>query len=244
MPRSPKDNQEIRDARREEILEAASRVFAEKGFARTKISDIAAAAGLSHGLVYHYFDGKDAIFGAIVDAMIARIQDDVDVPGATARDRLVASIERSRTKICDSHKIEANRLVTQAMLQGSVPPAIKARLFSHLESVFRTAVERVAEAQAEGSVDPSVPAEELASALVSLMRGMSIRMPGMPDLPFAPPRTQTIVRLLLPPPPERAQSSARASSEDRPPAKRPKKAARESARRGTVDANARRTRTK
>ena len=41
-------------------------------------------------------------------------------------------------------------------------------------------------------------AEELAAALICLMRGMSIRMPGMPRLPFAPPKTDTILRLLRP----------------------------------------------
>jgi hypothetical protein len=45
-------------------------------------------------------------------------------------------------------------------------------------------------------VGSSVPAEELASALFSLVRGMSIKARGMPDLPFAMPRTDTILRLL------------------------------------------------
>lgn len=65
-PRSKEQNECIRDERREQLLSAALKVFARRGLAATKISDIAAAAGLSHGLVYHYFESKDAIFTELV----------------------------------------------------------------------------------------------------------------------------------------------------------------------------------
>ncbi len=57
-PRKEEQNQQIRDERREEILQAALRVFARKGLVAAKITDIANAAGLSHGLIYHYFSSK------------------------------------------------------------------------------------------------------------------------------------------------------------------------------------------
>ncbi|NLY91762.1 MAG: TetR family transcriptional regulator [Firmicutes bacterium] len=65
-PRNKEQNQQIREERREEILQAALRVFACKGLAAAKISDIAHAAGLSHGLVYHYFRSKNEIFTELV----------------------------------------------------------------------------------------------------------------------------------------------------------------------------------
>jgi len=61
-PRNEEQNATIKDERREQILSAALRVFARRGYAATKISDIAAKAGLSHGLLYHYFDSKEAMF--------------------------------------------------------------------------------------------------------------------------------------------------------------------------------------
>lgn len=54
-------------ARRNEILAAAKEVFASHGFHATKISDVAQAAGVSHGAVYWYFDSKDALFHALMD---------------------------------------------------------------------------------------------------------------------------------------------------------------------------------
>lgn len=62
MPRKSELNQELRDARKEQILKAALIVFARRGMVATKISDIAKEAGLSHGLVYHYFNSKEEIF--------------------------------------------------------------------------------------------------------------------------------------------------------------------------------------
>ena len=61
-PRNEEQNTLIKDERREQILSAALKVFATKGFAASKISDIVARGGMSHGLVYHYFRSKEEIF--------------------------------------------------------------------------------------------------------------------------------------------------------------------------------------
>ncbi len=61
-PRSEEQNEAIKDERREQILSGALRVFARKGYAAAKISDIVAQSGVSHGLVYHYFASKEDIF--------------------------------------------------------------------------------------------------------------------------------------------------------------------------------------
>jgi TetR/AcrR family fatty acid metabolism transcriptional regulator len=51
--------------RREELLTAAVRVFARKGYHTCRVSDIADEAGVSHGLVYHYFASKDEVLETI-----------------------------------------------------------------------------------------------------------------------------------------------------------------------------------
>jgi AcrR family transcriptional regulator len=55
------------DKRRAELIDAALRLFAERGFRGTTIADIAAATGTAHGLVYHYFQSKDELLEAILD---------------------------------------------------------------------------------------------------------------------------------------------------------------------------------
>ena len=60
----PKVTDEYRAARRQQIIDAAYRCFARKGFHQATMRDIYAEANLSPGAVYHYFDSKDAIIQA------------------------------------------------------------------------------------------------------------------------------------------------------------------------------------
>ena len=53
--------------KRQIILEAATHVFASKGYHGTRISDIAREAGIAYGLVYHYFKNKEEILNSIFD---------------------------------------------------------------------------------------------------------------------------------------------------------------------------------
>jgi len=49
------------------IINAALKVFSAKGYANTRIADIAKEAGMSYGLAYHYFDTKEKLFDIIVE---------------------------------------------------------------------------------------------------------------------------------------------------------------------------------
>lgn len=66
MPRSREQNEFIKDETRQKIVDAARGLFAKKGLAATSVADIAAAAGISAGLLYHYFASKEQLFGELV----------------------------------------------------------------------------------------------------------------------------------------------------------------------------------
>src|SRR5688572_8327789 len=53
--------------RRDQILEAARKLFVERGYVATKMSDIAELAGLSKGGVYFHFVSKEEVFSALVE---------------------------------------------------------------------------------------------------------------------------------------------------------------------------------
>jgi AcrR family transcriptional regulator len=63
--------------RRTDILAAAKKVFARKGYHATTIADIAKAAKLSYGSIYWYFDSKDALFHALMEAEGQALRDHV-----------------------------------------------------------------------------------------------------------------------------------------------------------------------
>lgn len=61
------------DARPDEVLDAALAVFAEKGYAATRVEDVARQAGVSKGTVYLYFASKEALIEGIVRRAVAPI---------------------------------------------------------------------------------------------------------------------------------------------------------------------------
>jgi len=63
MARTPK----VVEDRREQIIDAAMRVFAEKGFGKATNKDIAREAGITPGLIYYYFESKEALLKAIIE---------------------------------------------------------------------------------------------------------------------------------------------------------------------------------
>ena len=62
---SPETAQRTVQDKRQLILDAATHVFAEKGYHGSRISDIAREAGIAYGLVYHYFKNKEEILNSI-----------------------------------------------------------------------------------------------------------------------------------------------------------------------------------
>src|SRR4051812_3103446 len=65
-PRTARRRARRKDARPAEIISAALALFAERGFAVTKLEDVAARAGIGKGTIYLYFPTKEDLFRAVV----------------------------------------------------------------------------------------------------------------------------------------------------------------------------------
>jgi AcrR family transcriptional regulator len=63
MARTPK----VVEDRREQIIDAAMSVFAQKGFVKATNKDIAREAGITAGLIYHYFKNKEDLLAAVIE---------------------------------------------------------------------------------------------------------------------------------------------------------------------------------
>ena len=64
--------------RRRELLDAAVRVFARKGFHAARVGDIAEEAGVAHGLLYHYFRSKDEVLETVFRETWQALQQDLE----------------------------------------------------------------------------------------------------------------------------------------------------------------------
>ena len=75
MPPTAADRKQklVVEFRRSEILDAATKVFADKGFEATRMEEIAKAAQLAKGTLYLYFDSKDAIYQATVQQALSKL---------------------------------------------------------------------------------------------------------------------------------------------------------------------------
>ncbi|HID48453.1 MAG TPA: TetR/AcrR family transcriptional regulator [Chromatiales bacterium] len=67
---SPQRWHRRKDDRPAEIIDAALKLFTRKGYAATRLDEVAARAGISKGTLYLYFESKDALFKAVVQATV------------------------------------------------------------------------------------------------------------------------------------------------------------------------------
>ncbi|MDK2124605.1 TetR/AcrR family transcriptional regulator [Parachitinimonas caeni] len=77
--------QRRKEARPTEIVEAALKLFVERGFAATKLDEVARAAGVTKGTLYLYFDSKEALFKAVVQETL--------LPNITSAEHVVADYQ-------------------------------------------------------------------------------------------------------------------------------------------------------
>src|SRR5882757_4517507 len=83
---------ERRAATTEAILKAGRRLFGEQGFAATTMDDIAEAARVAKGAVYHHFATKEAVFEAVFDQVSHDLVLEIDRAARTERDVLAAMV--------------------------------------------------------------------------------------------------------------------------------------------------------
>ncbi len=77
MPVVKSRREQYSEATRAALLEAATGLFFERGFGKTALEDVAAAAQVTRGAVYHHFANKQELFEAVLDALENRAKEQV-----------------------------------------------------------------------------------------------------------------------------------------------------------------------
>lgn len=103
------------EARPEEILDAAQRVFGDRGFAGTRLDVVAREAGVSKGTLYLYFDSKEALFREMVRARVvsalAQGEELVARHQGTSRDLLIELVTHMYGTMRQPAMVKISRLV-------------------------------------------------------------------------------------------------------------------------------------
>ncbi len=129
------------DDKRRAILRRSAKLFAQNGYDRTSMAEVASATGVSKALLYHYYTGKEAL---LFDILLAHLQDLMDAvrvvdtklaPRARLR-ALIGAVLGAYRDADDEHKIQINEL-------RKLPIARKKELIAlerSLVSIFADAV--------------------------------------------------------------------------------------------------------
>jgi AcrR family transcriptional regulator len=145
--------QQLIEARRNQILDAAAKVFAQKGFHRATTREIAQTAGVSEGTIYNYFDSKGDLLISIMMRLSA-----VEHVGAELKEALnedarsfLLAIARHRLAL-----IEQNYETLQAILpQMMVNPDLRGHFYQQFAQPLAALLEQYVEARIEsGDVRP------------------------------------------------------------------------------------------
>jgi AcrR family transcriptional regulator len=152
---------------RAQLIEAARRVFEEKGYTDTRIGDITAEAAVAHGTFYTYFESKHELFREVVRQLVADFAAEarsVPLTGNSPAER----IERANRGYLWAYR--SNSRLMGVLEQAAVmdPDARQIRLEARHAWVKR-AEEAVRRMQDNGEVAPHIDAYYAANALGSMV---------------------------------------------------------------------------
>src|SRR5918993_1535639 len=133
--------------RRRQILAAAVKVFAQKGFHASRVGDIAEEAGIAYGLVYHYYESKEdlleTIFRTTWTEMLARIGEveEAGAPAAEAVRQVTALLLRTWRRDPDLVRVLVREVTRNQHVQQEVEEITQA--MEALERIIRRGQESV-----------------------------------------------------------------------------------------------------
>jgi TetR/AcrR family transcriptional regulator, regulator of cefoperazone and chloramphenicol sensitivity len=158
--------------RRQELVEAAYFVLAEKGFEGLRTREVAKRVGINIATLHYYFPSKEALISGVVEHLLQILrQPEVPVPAsATAVERLRAEFADISVRVAKSP--EQLKVLTELAVRAWRDPSI-ARILSyldaawqgHLESIFRDGIK-------EKSFRQDLDVKATAAAMMSQLRGL------------------------------------------------------------------------
>jgi AcrR family transcriptional regulator len=198
MPRIEEENQRIREEQRERIMDAAMYVFAHKGLTGTKMADIAAEAGVSYGLAYHYFGSKEKIFSELVErAMrgttnVARAAREIV---GTPWDRIEWLISRELEGLRDH--AEFVMITLQTMTTEAIPEELKQLVRVEGNTFNEILKDLIVEGQRVGQIVRDDP-DQLVAAVQACISGLAVGaiFRGHDHLVRNLPRVEMVLRIL------------------------------------------------
>lgn len=188
MPRSEEANIHIKDDRQKQILCSALKVFIQRGFAAAKMSDIAKEAGVSYGLMYHYFQSKEEIYAELVRGAIEsskQVLGQVQAEQMEPIDKMRSLIERIFASVGGRESAGYYFVLMMGAMTSGSYPSLSLEHPHGPDRPFEILMRIIEEGQRKDQIAGGSPAE-LATTFFSAILGLaSLKVSGtietMPD---------------------------------------------------------------
>ena len=169
--------------RRGQILRAAIVCFARRGFHQTSMHDISAEAGISVGLIYRYFENKEAVIAAMADEHTSHIRELLEQ--ARQAPSLLESLEILFTAHCceDMPKVQS-AFVVDLYSEASRNPEVAELICGVVDMAMQGMTDLIARAPETEKAAHGLKPYEVAELIYAVARGMLMRDILQPaDLP-------------------------------------------------------------
>jgi AcrR family transcriptional regulator len=172
------------------LLDSGRKLFSHKGFAGTSVREIAADAGANLSAVTYHFGSKEALYGFVVESMVAPLADQLVAAASTTGaplDRAERVVRRHFDYLADHPELP--RLMIRSLLDSGQLPATAYR---HVGRLFASLTALIHEGQQDGTMRKGLPIVMAVgmmspTLLLTLMQGVMLAM-GNRDLEAAADR--------------------------------------------------------
>jgi AcrR family transcriptional regulator len=175
MPVETRNRRLVKQERtRAGLLEAAARVFARRGYHVATLEEVAAEAGFTKGAVYSNFDGKEALFLALVDQEIAkRVREIGTVVKAGATPEAIGDEAERQFQRFIREESHWPLLFYEFFSYGARNDRLRGEFVKRRRAVHRVIADGLRDRAAELGFELPLPAEQIAVAVESLMNGLA-----------------------------------------------------------------------
>ena len=183
---------EQKEKRQQEILAAGLDLFIRKGYAATKTIDISQAAGISEGLLFHYFETKEKLYEELIKLGISGPRDLLNkIQGEPLE--FFRTAAREIFNYIDTVPFVAKMfvLMKQAGCNDAAPESVKKLLAAN--KIFDVSVKKIKEGQKNGTIKKGEP-KALSIAYWGAVQGIAEQAALFPDNPI--PDSEWIVDIL------------------------------------------------
>ena len=168
---------ERRAATTEAILKAGRRLFGDRGFAATTIDDIAEAAQVAKGAVYHHFATKEAVFAAVFDVVSRDLVAEIDRAVRTEKDVLAAIVAGTQHYFAACAKGPTGQIILR-----DGPAVLGWERWREIDAHFGGKFPRALTAAMDAGLIARQPIEPLARLLLGAVTEAAVACAGRSDV--------------------------------------------------------------